>query len=72
MRVHSDRLRKDLKNLKIGSETRERLTEEINLLYDEIQSVSGPLATDGGVLANDIYGNLPQLGWERLTRLFLK
>ena len=35
------------------------------------QEQAGPLATDGGFLSDDIYGKLPQLGWEKLTKLFL-
>jgi hypothetical protein len=27
---------------------------------------------DGGYLADDIYGQLPGLGWEQLTKRFLK
>jgi hypothetical protein len=37
-----------------------------------IEEVAGPLPADGGHLAPDIYGNLPQLGWKNLTRSFLK
>jgi len=37
-----------------------------------IEDVAGPLAADGGYLADDIYGNLPDLGWNNLTKKFLK
>jgi len=37
-----------------------------------IESVAGPLAADGGYIAEDIYGNLPALGWKNLTKTFLK
>jgi hypothetical protein len=37
-----------------------------------IEEVAGPLAADGGYLAEDIFGNLPGLGWGRLTKAFLK
>ena len=30
------------------------------------------LVADGGYLADDIYGNLPDIGWSNLTRAFLK
>ena len=36
-----------------------------------IEEVAGPLPADGGHLAKDIYGNLPALGWDKLTRTFL-
>jgi hypothetical protein len=37
-----------------------------------IEDVAGPLAADGGYLADDIYGNLPDLGWKNLAQKFLK
>jgi hypothetical protein len=37
-----------------------------------IEEVAGPLAADGGYLANDIYGNLPDIGWNNLTKAVLK
>ncbi len=37
-----------------------------------IESVAGPLAADGGYIVEDIYGNLPSLGWKNLTKTFLK
>jgi glycine cleavage system H lipoate-binding protein len=45
---------------------------EIGKLETMIESVAGPLAADGGYIAEDIYGNLPGLGWKNLTRTFLK
>lgn len=72
MNVHSTDLRHDLKNLMINNETKDFMEEQVESLYKLIEEVAGPLATDGGDLGNDIYGNMPELGWERLTRLFLK
>ena len=46
--------------------------QEINTLEDMIEEVAGPLAADGGYLQDDIYGNLPDLGWKNLTKTFLK
>lgn len=48
------------------------MTDEIGRLETLVEEVAGPLAADGGYLAQDIYGNLPDLGWERLTRTFLR
>ena len=45
--------------------------EEINSLYQVIEEEVGPLAADGGYLGDDIYGNLPQTSWQKLTRMFL-
>ena len=45
---------------------------EVHTLENMIETVAGPLAADGGYLRQDIYGNLPDLGWQELTRTFLK
>lgn len=45
---------------------------QIGKLEAMIESIAGPLAADGGYITNDIYGNLPALGWKNLTRTFLK
>ena len=38
----------------------------------KVTNVRLKLAADGGRLADDIFGNLPQLQWEHLTKLFLR
>ena len=48
------------------------MAAEIVKLEGMIESVAGPFAADGGYITNDIYGNLPALGWKNLTRTFLK
>jgi glycine cleavage system H lipoate-binding protein len=72
MRVHPENLRQDLKNLMINTETRDFMVGEAERLYQVIEEVGGPLSTDGGYLGNDIYGSMPQLGWERLIKLFFR
>ena len=71
MRLHSTNLRHDLKELMIGDQAGEYMNEEIGRLYQVIEEEIGPLATDGGYLGDDIYGNLPAASWQKLTRLFL-
>jgi glycine cleavage system H lipoate-binding protein len=71
LQVHARNLRHDLKNLMIKDETQDFLYEEIDRLYEVIEDTAGPLAADGGQLGDDIFGNLPALGWEQLSRLFL-
>ncbi len=71
LRAHSKNLRKDLFSLMIGSETKDFYKEEIDRLYQVIEDEAGPLAADGGQLGTDIYGHIPQVGWNRLVRLFL-
>ena len=48
------------------------INQEVTHLESMIEDVAGPLAADGGYLAEDIYGNLPDLGWDNLTKKFLK
>ena len=48
------------------------MNNEVTNLESMIEDVAGPLAADGGFLADDIYGNLPDLGWNNLTKAFLK
>lgn len=71
LRAHAKNLRKDLQNLMIGGETRDFFKAEVNRLYRVIEDEAGPLAVDGGHLGDDIYGNIPQVGWKRLVKLFL-
>ena len=71
LQVHAQNLRDDLKNLMIREETRDFLKNEIDRLYGVIEETAGPLAADGGQLGDDIYGNLPGVGWDRLVALFL-
>ncbi len=70
--LHAPRLRAEVKTLMIRDETKAFLKQEVDRLYDVIDQVVGPLAADGGNLGEDIFGNAPQLGWERLAGMFLR
>jgi len=72
LRVHAKNLRQDLKDLMLNTETVGFLREEIDDLYRMIEETVGPLIVDGGFLGDDIFGNVPQIGWEKLTRRFLR
>lgn len=48
------------------------ISAEVGKLEAMIEDVAGPMAADGGYLTEDIYGNLPDLGWHNLTQTFLK
>ena len=48
------------------------MNKEVSNLECMIEDVAGPLAADGGYLVDDIYGNLPDIGWNNLTKAFLK
>jgi len=71
MRVESDSLRQDLKQLMINTETGEYIDGQVEQLYKVIEETGGPLAADGGYLGKDIFGGMPELGWERLVSTFL-
>jgi glycine cleavage system H lipoate-binding protein len=60
------------KKLMDDTVTLDWMAAEVGKLEAMIESVAGPLAADGGYIAQDIYGNLPALGWKNLTKTFLK
>ena len=72
LRLHCANLRQDLKNLMIGSQAGEFIDAEVDRLYQVIEETAGPLAADGGYLGDDIFGNLPQIGWQQITQKFLR
>jgi len=72
MTLHPQDLRKELKTLMIARETEEFLEHEVDHLHHLIEEVSAPLAADGGTIGKDIFGAMPQLGWKRLAKSFLR
>jgi glycine cleavage system H lipoate-binding protein len=70
--VHNSDLKGAVKNLMDDDKSASWLSQEITGLEEMIETVAGPLSADGGLLMRDVYGNLPALGWENLTRRFLK
>jgi glycine cleavage system H lipoate-binding protein len=72
LKVRSEDLRADLAGLMLGEQVSQFLDAEVEHLYRRIEERAGPLAADGGYLGSDIYGHLPQLGWEALSREFLR
>ena len=72
LKVDAPDLRTDLKNLMIGKETESFLEKESDDLFRIIEETAGPLAADGGDIGSNLFGNLPAMGWERLTHRFLR
>ena len=70
--VRTPDIKGTVKNLMADTESLDWMNGEVNRLEEMIEEVGGPLATDGGHLAGDIYGNFPELGWGNLTKAFLK
>ncbi len=72
MVIQAANLKKDIKRLHFGDEANQFITAESDRLFGLVEEVAGPLTADGGQLVSDIYGNLPDLGWNRLTKAFFR
>jgi len=70
--VRTPDIKKSMKQLMTDTDSLDWINAEVNHLETMIEEVAGPLAADGGFLQADIYGNLPDLGWNKLTQAFLK
>ena len=70
--VRTPDVKNTVKKLMASTESFDWINNEIRNLEEMIEEVAGPLAADGGYLQDDIYGNLPDLRWENLTKTFLK
>jgi hypothetical protein len=70
--VRTPDVKKTVQKLMKDTDSLEWINTEVAKLEGLIEDVAGPLAADGGYLQDDIYGNLPDLGWENLTKTFLK
>ncbi|MFC1824715.1 glycine cleavage system protein H [Thermodesulfobacteriota bacterium] len=64
--------KKAMKELMGKEESPSWMNSEVSRLENMVEDVAGPLAADGGYLNEDIYGNLPKLGWKKLVKNFLK
>jgi glycine cleavage system H lipoate-binding protein len=70
--VRPPSVKASVKKLMSDTESLNWISREVEQLEGMIEEVAGPLAADGGYLHADIYGNIKALGWENLTRTFLK
>jgi hypothetical protein len=70
--VRTPDVKKTMQKLMDDSVSLNWINQEIDILETMIEKVAGPLAADGGYLTNDIYGAMPELGWDNLARMFLK
>ncbi len=70
--VEPKRLRPNLKNLLFEREATVWLGDEAKRLDDIVMETYGmSMAATGGEIVDDIYGNLPNVKWERLVHEFL-
>jgi glycine cleavage system H lipoate-binding protein len=70
--VHNPNIKKSVKNLMAETDSLDWMNQEVSTLEKMIEDVAGPLAADGGYFQEDIFGNVPALGWNDLTKTFLK
>jgi glycine cleavage system H lipoate-binding protein len=70
--VRTPNIKKAMGSLMADADSIDWINTEVQTLEGMIEETAGPLAADGGLLQEDIYGNLPELGWNNLTRTFLK
>jgi glycine cleavage system H lipoate-binding protein len=70
--VHHPNLKKAMQDLMTDEASLDWISGEVATLERMIEDIAGPLAADGGLLQTDIYGNMPDLGWDKLTKTFLK
>jgi glycine cleavage system H lipoate-binding protein len=70
--IHTPDIKASIKPLKTDESSMGWMQGEVGQLEHLIEEVAGPLAADGGYLSDGIYDHLPALGWERLTRAFLR
>jgi glycine cleavage system H lipoate-binding protein len=69
--VHNADIKGAVKDLMDDETSIAWLDNDVTTLEQMIEEITGPLAADGGVLQRDVFGGLPALGWDRLTRTFL-
>jgi len=75
MVIQPTALRKNLKNLFFGDESLSWIDDEASRLTSLLSDRSGAggdrLAATGGQALGDIYGAVPEIGWDRLVKEFL-
>lgn len=69
--VRTQDIKENAKRLMVDTESMNWMNGEVDRLEKMVEDVSGPLAADGGYLADDIFGNVPELGWDNLVNSFL-
>ncbi len=69
--VEPTKMKKNLRDLMSGQESTEWMQNEAQRLRELVAGEYGATASAGGFPVDDIYGNLPEIAWERLVREFL-
>jgi glycine cleavage system H lipoate-binding protein len=69
--VEPTKMKKNLKDLMAGQESVDWMENEATRLRDLVAEQYGASASAGGFPVDDIYGNLPEVAWDRLVHEFL-
>lgn len=72
MVVAPTNLKPDLDHLVSGDGSAPWIEEESMRLMAMLESSVGPTFQSGGTIIDDVYGQYPQLGWDRLIKEFLR
>lgn len=73
MVIQPKSLRADLKNLFFDAEAMSWVDDEASRLSALLSGMTGyPMVPTGGEAIRDIYGSVPEIGWDRLVREFME
>ena len=70
--VRNPNIKGAVKPLLTDTDSIDWIGQEVATLEKMVEDVAGPLAADGGYFQEDIFGNVKELGWNNLTKAFLK
>jgi|SRR6056297_212545 len=70
--LEPDMPKRNLKQLLFGRECEEWIEQEQHQLLELISPKYRSLAATGGKPVDDLFGNIPEIGWDRLVRSFLR
>ncbi len=69
--IHVDDIKEAIEELMAGEARNAWISDEVAILEKMVEEVAGPLAADGGHFSKDLFGTIPDIGWDNLTRTFL-
>jgi hypothetical protein len=69
--VEPTKMKKNLRDLMSGQESADWMQNEATRLRELVAEEYGATASAGGFPVDDIYGNLPEIAWEKLVHEFL-
>ena len=69
--LYCPNLKQDLKQLMFMDSNKSFMNKEVDRLYSFLEKETQLMAADGGRLGSDLFGNLPEISWDRLLKLFI-